>query len=108
MIRLLKALLPPLGIIFAVLGTIFMGIAPPTEAAAMGSLAAVLFAVAYRKMTWKITKDAALETLRVSVLVLLIAGICYAYVGVFMSAGCGNVVFELIMGVPVSYTHLTL
>jgi len=100
MIRLLKALLSPLGIILSVLGTIFMGIAPPTEAAAMGSLAAVLLAIAYRKMTWKIAKDAALETLRVSALVLLIAGICYAYVGVFMSAGCGNVVFELIMGVP--------
>jgi len=100
MIRLLKALLPPLSIILAVLGTIFLGIAPPTEAAAMGSLAAVILAIAYRKMTWDIAKLAALETLRVSALVLLIAGICYAYVGVFMSAGCGNVVFDLIMSVP--------
>ncbi len=100
MIRLMKALLPPLGIILAVLGTIFLGIAPPTEAAAMGSLAAVLLAIAYRKMTWKVAKEAALETLRVSALVLLLAGVCYAYVGVFMSAGCGNVVFDLIMSVP--------
>lgn len=99
-IKLLKALLPPVLIILAVLGTIFLGIAPPTEAAAMGSLAAVLLAVAYRKMTWDIAKRAALETLRVSSFVLLIAGICYAYVGVFMSAGCGNVVKEAILGVP--------
>ena len=100
MIRLLKSLLPPVLIILAVLGTIFLGIAPPTEAAAMGSVAAVLLAVAYRKMTWDIAKRAALETLRVSSFVLLIAGICYAYVGVFMSAGGGNVVKEAILAVP--------
>jgi len=100
MIKLLKSLLPPVLIILAVLGTIFLGIAPPTEAAAMGSLAAVLLAIAYRKMTWDIAKRAALETLRVSSFVLLIAGICYAYVGVFMSAGGGNVVKEAILAVP--------
>ena len=100
MIRLLKSLLPPVLIILAVLGTIFLGIAPPTEAAAMGSLAAVLLALVYRKMTWDIAKRAALETLRVSSFVLLIAGICYAYVGVFMSAGGGNVVKEAILAVP--------
>lgn len=100
MIRLLKSLLPPVLIILAVLGTIFLGIAPPTEAAAMGSVAAVLLAVVYRKMTWDIAKRAALETLRVSSFVLLIAGICYAYVGVFMSAGGGNVVKEAILAVP--------
>jgi len=100
MIKLLKSLLPPVLIILSVLGTIFLGIAPPTEAAAMGSVAAVLLAVAYRKMTWDIAKRAALETLRVSSFVLLIAGICYAYVGVFMSAGGGNVVKEAILAVP--------
>ena len=100
MVKLLKSLLPPVFIILAVLGTIFLGIAPPTEAAAMGSLAAVLLAIAYKKMTWDIAKRAAMETLRVSSFVLLIAGICYAYVGVFMSAGCGNVVKEAILSVP--------
>ncbi len=100
LIKLLKSLLPPVFIILAVLGTIFLGIAPPTEAAAMGSLAAVLLAVVYRKMTWDIAKRAAIETLRVSSFVLLIAGICYAYVGVFMNAGGGNVVKEAILSVP--------
>ena len=100
MMKLFKSLIPPLAIILAVLGTIFTGIAPPTEAAAMGSLAAVLLAIFYRKMTWDIAKRAGIETLRVSSFVLLIAGICYAYVGVFMSAGCGNVVKEAILAVP--------
>ena len=100
MAKLLKSLLPPVAIILAVLGTIFLGIAPPTEAAAMGSLAAVILAIIYRKMTWDIAKRAAIETLRVSSFVLLIAGICYAYVGVFMSAGCGDVVENAILSVP--------
>lgn len=98
--RLLKSLVPPVLLIFAVLGTIFAGIAPPTEAAAVGSLAAVLLAIAYRKFSWYVVKHAAIETLRVSAFVVLIAGLCYAFVGVFMSAGCGEVVSDTIMAVP--------
>ena len=99
-LRLLKSLVPPVLLIFAVLGTIFTGIAPPTEAAAVGSLAAVLLAIAYRKFSWHLVKHAAIETLRVSSFVVLIAGLCYAFVGVFMSAGCGEVVSNAIMSVP--------
>jgi len=100
MIRLLKSTLPPVLLILSVLGTIFFGIAPPTEAAAMGSLAAVLLAIAYRKFSWAIAKEAAIQTLRVSSFVIIIAGACYAFVGVFMSAGCGDVVKDAILNVP--------
>ena len=100
MIKLLRSLAPPVIIILAVLGTIFTGIAPPTEAAAVGSLAVVILAIAYRKFSWGLVKHTAIETLRVSAFVLLIAGLCYAFVGVFMSAGCGEVVSNLIMAVP--------
>jgi len=99
-LKLLRSLLPPVLLILAVLGTIFTGIAPPTEAAAMGSLAAVLLAIAYRKFSWYLVKHAAIETLRISAFVVLIAGMCYAFVGVFMSAGCGEVVSNVIMSVP--------
>jgi len=98
--KLLKAVAPTMIIIFAVLGTIYTGIAPPTEAAAMGSFAVVLLAIAYRKFNWNLVKHSALEVLRVSAFVLLIAGLSYAYVGIFMSAGCGDVVTRLIMAVP--------
>lgn len=99
-IKLLKAVAPTLLIILAVLGTIYTGIAPPTEAAAMGSFAVVILAIAYRKFTWSLIKHSAIEVLRVSAFVLLIAGLSYAFVGVFMSAGCGEVVTNLIMAVP--------
>ncbi|MGD9552270.1 MAG: TRAP transporter large permease subunit, partial [Candidatus Caldatribacteriota bacterium] len=99
-VKLLKAVAPTVLIILAVLGTIYTGIAPPTEAAAMGSFAVVILAIVYRKFTWELVKHSALEVLRVSAFVLLIAGLSYAFVGVFMSAGCGEVVSKLIMSVP--------
>jgi len=100
LIRLLKSLVPPVLLILAVLGTIFSGIAPPTEAAAMGSLASIFLAIAYRKFSWNLIKVACLETLKVSSFVVIIAALCYAFVGVFMSAGCGEVVSNLILSVP--------
>ncbi len=99
-IKLLKSLLPPVLLILAVLGTIFAGIAPPTEAAAMGGLASLVLALVYGKFSWKLVKHASLETLRVSAFVVMIAALCYAFVGIFMSAGAGDVVSELILSVP--------
>lgn len=98
--RLLKSLVPPVLLILAVLGTIFSGIAPPTEAAAIGCLASILLAVAYGKFSIELIKHASIETLRVSAFVVMIAALCYAFVGVFMSAGSGEVVSKLILAVP--------
>ena len=66
----------------------------------MGSLAAIALAIVYRKFSWKLIKHASLETLKVSAFVVMIAALCYAFVGVFMSAGSGDVVTDLIMSVP--------
>ena len=98
--RLAKSMVPPVMLILAVLGTIFSGIAPPTEAAAVGCLASILLAVGYRKFSFELLKHASLETLRVSAFVVLIAALCYAFVGIFMSAGSGEVVSSLILSVP--------
>jgi tripartite ATP-independent transporter DctM subunit len=98
--RLLKAMLPPVLLIAAVIGTIFAGIAPPTEAAAVGCTAAILLSIVYRKFSFKMLRDAAKETLKVSAFVVLIAAMSYAFVGIFMNAGAGDVVAELILSVP--------
>lgn len=98
--RLMKSMVPPIMLILAVLGTIFSGVAPPTEAAAVGCLASILLAVAYGKFSFDLLKHASLETLRVSTFVVMIAALCYAFVGVFMSAGSGEVVSSLILSVP--------
>lgn len=99
-LRLLKSMVPPILLILAVLGTIFSGIAPPTEAAAVGCLASILLAIFYGKFSFALLKHASLETLRVSAFVVMIAALCYAFVGVFMSAGSGDVVSNLILAVP--------
>jgi len=98
--RLLKSLVPPIMLILAVLGTIFSGVAPPTEAAAVGCLASILLAIAYGKFSFGLLRHASLETLRVSAFVVMIAALCYAFVGVFMSAGSGEVVSNVILAVP--------
>jgi tripartite ATP-independent transporter DctM subunit len=97
---LLVSLVPPGTLILAVLGSIFLGIAAPTEAAAVGALAATLLAVAYRKFTWDVFKDTALSTIKLSGMILLIASLAFAFVGVFIRAGCGQIVKEFILAAP--------
>ncbi|MCK5213061.1 MAG: TRAP transporter large permease subunit, partial [Dehalococcoidia bacterium] len=97
---LLYSLLPPGLLILSVLGTIFFGIAPPTEAASVGAFAAMALAIVYRKFSWNILKGTCLDTLRVSAFVLMIGCLSFAFVGIFISAGCGDVVAKVIMATP--------
>lgn len=99
-VRLMKSLLPPAVLILAVLGSIFAGVAPPTEAAALGSLASIILAIVYRKFSWGLIKRACIETLRVSAFVVMIAAMSYAFVGIFMNAGSGEVVTDVILSIP--------
>jgi len=98
--KLLTSMVPPVLLILSVLGTIFFGLAPPTEAASMGAFAATLLALAYRKFSWGLLSYTALDTLRISSFVLLIGCLSFSFVGIFMSAGCGDVVANVIMGAP--------
>jgi len=97
---LLTSLVPPVLLIMSVLGVIFFGVAPPTEAACMGALIATLLAMAYRRFNWQVLKDVSLVTFRVSGFILLIAAMAYAFVGVFIGGGGGDVVKELILATP--------
>jgi tripartite ATP-independent transporter DctM subunit len=99
-ILLLKSLVPPLALILAVLGSIFFGVAAPTEAAAVGALAATLLAVAYRKFSLKALYATALTTIKHSGMILLIASLSFAFVGVFIRAQCGGVVHDFLLSAP--------
>ncbi|MBN1856377.1 MAG: TRAP transporter large permease subunit [Dehalococcoidia bacterium] len=98
--KLLKSMVPPVVLILAVLGSIFMGIAAPTEAAAVGALASVLLAVAYKKLDWHVLARTAMTTVRVSGMVLLIGAMAFAFVGVFMRANCDQVVSQYVLAAP--------
>jgi len=99
-IMLLTALVPPTLLVMAVLGTIFTGIAPPTEAAGIGAFAATMLTLAYRRLNWRVLKEVTTETGRICGFILLIGAMAFAFVGVFIRAGCGAVVEELILSTP--------
>jgi tripartite ATP-independent transporter DctM subunit len=65
-------LIPPLVLIFLVLGTIFLGIATPTEGGAMGAVGALVMAVSRRRMNWTLMVQALDSTARLSCFVLFI------------------------------------
>ncbi|HEU0199032.1 MAG TPA: TRAP transporter large permease subunit, partial [Burkholderiaceae bacterium] len=70
--RVTFVLIPPLALIFLVLGTIFLGIATPTEGGAMGATGALIMALARRRMTWSLLKQAMDSTAKLSCFVLFI------------------------------------
>ena len=70
--RVTFVLIPPLGLIFLVLGTIFIGVATPTEGGAMGALGAVLMALARRRLSLPLLRQAMDSTTKLSCFVVFI------------------------------------
>ncbi len=65
-------LIPPLGLIFLVLGTIFMGIATPTAGGGMGALGAIILAMMKRRLSWPLLRQGMDSTTRLSCFVMFI------------------------------------
>ena len=70
--RVLTSMVPPLMLIFLVLGTIFLGIATPTEGGAMGAAGALIMALLRKRLDWKLLKQAMATTGKLSSFVLFI------------------------------------
>ena len=70
--RVVFVLIPPLALIFLVLGTIFLGVATPTEGGAMGATGALIMAFARRRLTWKLLKQGMDTTAKLSTFVVFI------------------------------------
>jgi len=65
-------LIPPLALIFLVLGTIFLGIATPTEGGAMGATGALIMALAKKRLSWKLLRQAMDSTAKLTTFVVFI------------------------------------
>lgn len=89
-----KHLMPPFALILLVLGSIFFGVASPTEAGAVGSLGAVVLCLLYRKLTWYVLLDNCYATLRITAMIIFIAMAANMYTGAFLAAGCGQVIVD--------------
>ncbi len=94
------SMVPPAILIMSVLGAIFFGIASPTEAAAAGAFMATMLTIVYRRFTFNVLKDVMTTTLRLSGFILLVGCMSFAFVGVFLGYGCGEVVTDFILGMP--------
>jgi len=97
---LLTSFVPPGIVILAVLGSIIMGLASPTEAAAFGGFITTLMVIAYRKFSVASLKKAINETMRLTGMVLLIAVLSVAYTSIFLLLGGGEAVAEIIVAAP--------
>lgn len=93
------------------MGTIILGIAAPTEAAALGAFGSIVLSAAYRKLSVQKVKEAALETLKISSMVMFILMGGTLYTGVFVGLGGREVVEAMLAALnlsPVGYLALSL
>jgi len=103
-IRISKALFPPLFLIIAVLGSIFAGIASPTEAAAVGAVGAVILAILNRKFDMKMLHEVMISTMRLTCMVFIILCGAAAFGLVFRGLGGDTLVREFLGSLADSYS----
>lgn len=84
---IVKQILPIGIVIFAVIGVIFLGVATPTEAAALGALACYVLAALYRKLNWRMIKESVKSTIQISVMVMMIMTASLSFARVLVSSG---------------------
>ncbi len=103
--RVGKALFPPLFLMLAVLGSIFAGIASPTEAAAVGAVGATLLTVANRKFNLTILREVMLATTRLTCMVFIILCGAAAFGLVFRGLGGDSIVRNFLGSIAHQYSH---
>ncbi len=99
-VNALLAVAPPLILIVLVLGSIFSGIATPTESSAVGCTGAILLALIYRSFSFKMLHEAALETVTVTAMVFGILIGATAFSMVFSYTGGEEIVEAFMLGLP--------
>lgn len=100
--RVLKAFLLPLFLIVAVLGSIFAGIASPTEAAAVGALGATLLTILQKKFSLKILKEVMQQTTHLTAMVFMILLGATTFSLIFRTLGGDDYLIELITAANLS------
>lgn len=97
---LITAILPPVVLIFSVLGSIFFGIAAVTEAAAVGVIASMLLAAGYGQLNFETLKNAGYETLTITSMIMMIAIGASFFSTVFVTLGGDEVIIRLFSSLP--------
>jgi tripartite ATP-independent transporter DctM subunit len=93
-------MIPSLGLIFLVLGTIFMGLATPSEAGAMGVVGAIALAFSYGTLTWKLLYQGMSTTMRLTAMVVFILIGARVFSLVFQGVGGKEWIEHLLSTLP--------
>jgi tripartite ATP-independent transporter DctM subunit len=101
-------LLPPFGIFLVVVGSIYAGIATPTEAAALGVMAGLLLAWWNRALTWTMLRTALLGTMRSTGMIMLIIVAAYFLNFVMSSIGLTTRLTDAVQGLGLSKWEMLL
>lgn len=106
--RVGRALFPPLFLMVAVLGSIFAGIASPTEAAAVGAIGATVLTMANRKFSIEILREVMMSTVKLTCMVFIILCGATAFGLVFRGLGGDHLVREFLGGLAATYSQGTV
>jgi tripartite ATP-independent transporter DctM subunit len=99
-VLLLTSVVPPAVLIMAVLGSIFLGIAAVTEAAAVGAIAGMVLAAVYGRLSVSLFKEACIQTLVITSMILMIAVAAAFFSTVFVAVGGDEVICNLFLKLP--------
>ncbi len=98
--KCLRGIIPSLALIFLVLGTIFMGLATPTEAGALGAIGALLLAAINRTLTWPLVYQGMATTMRLTAMVVFILIGARTFSLVFQGVGGKVWIEDLLTALP--------
>lgn len=99
-IKALRAVILPVLIVLMVLGSIAVGAATPTEAAAIGVLGALISAVAHKQLTWKFMREASVRTFSLTGMIMWILFAAHAFSAAYQSMGAQSMIQDLMLSVP--------
>ena len=100
LLQALKDIVPPLVLIFTVLGSIFGGIATPTESSAIGAIGSLVLAAFYGKLTFKTVDGVSKETVKVTSMIFAVLIGATAFSMVFSYAGSEYIVEDFFLDLP--------
>lgn len=99
-LKAFKAVLLPMIIVLMVLGSIIGGITTPTEAAGMGVLGALISALVYRQLTWKLVMEACIRTYRLTGMIMWILFGAYCFSAAYHGMGAPHFIEDLMKYIP--------
>ena len=100
-LKALKHLFPAATVFLIVMGSIYLGIATPTEAAALGAFLSLILTLAYRRLTFNLIKKSLLETVKVTSFSLFIMAMATLISHVFNSAGIIPMIKDYVISLPI-------